>query len=404
MITSHLVALLFLSFIVTVSPTWAENIEDLKKGVVKITAQADGKIKVGTGFIVRLEEGIAYVVTAAHVVEGDANPQITFYSQPNNPFRSQIVGIETGNPKGLATLHVAGQLPKGLVALPLDQTTQILGGEPVAFIGFPRTLASWTVSTGHVSGLKGPELSFQALVEEGHSGGPLLLKGKVIGVVSEMRERFGYAVPAAILSVALKGWQIEPQGSAPEFANTILGADGFPMVLVPAGEFAMSPNGQKVYVDAFYIHQSVVPDESSRPEKEEWRVSEKYCRKFKMRLPTEAEWEKAARVSTITFDTELGEWVRDWFDKEYPEMRPDRNPPGPPEGESNEEAVKARDFSIESKRRFGIELRPPVDRPLRLTQMKVVRFGQNRRKGGEEQPSDRYSVTEYSFRCVKDVN
>ena len=71
------------------------------------------------------------------------------------------------------------------MALALDHTTKVAGGEAVTFIGFPRALPPWTVSTGSLSGLKGPTLAFQALVEEGHSGGPLLLNGQVIGVVSE---------------------------------------------------------------------------------------------------------------------------------------------------------------------------------------------------------------------------
>jgi hypothetical protein len=58
-------------------------------------------------------------------------------------------------------------------------------------IGFPRTLTPWAVSTGSFSGLKGLALAFQALVEEGHSGGPLLLSGKVVGVVTDARERMG---------------------------------------------------------------------------------------------------------------------------------------------------------------------------------------------------------------------
>jgi S1-C subfamily serine protease len=45
--------------------------EYLRKGVVRITAAPPGQNqKVGTGFIVRLEKDLAYIVTAAHVVSG----------------------------------------------------------------------------------------------------------------------------------------------------------------------------------------------------------------------------------------------------------------------------------------------------------------------------------------------
>ena len=48
---------------------WAQAIDDLKKGVVKITAHVEGQQpKVGTGFVVRMEKDAAYIVTAAHVI------------------------------------------------------------------------------------------------------------------------------------------------------------------------------------------------------------------------------------------------------------------------------------------------------------------------------------------------
>ena len=60
-----------------------QSIQDLQKGVVKITAHAGGQQpRVGAGFIVRLEPEVAYIVTAAHVVEGDARPRVTFFHQP----------------------------------------------------------------------------------------------------------------------------------------------------------------------------------------------------------------------------------------------------------------------------------------------------------------------------------
>ena len=68
----------------------AQDIDDLKKGVVKITAHVEGQQpKVGTGFIVRLEKDAAYIVTASHVIEGDPKPQITFFLQPQQPFTAQ---------------------------------------------------------------------------------------------------------------------------------------------------------------------------------------------------------------------------------------------------------------------------------------------------------------------------
>ena len=44
----------------------AQDIAQVKKGVVKITAQVEGKNQIGSGIIVKLEEDHAYIVTASH--------------------------------------------------------------------------------------------------------------------------------------------------------------------------------------------------------------------------------------------------------------------------------------------------------------------------------------------------
>ena len=337
----------------------AQDIAQVKAGVVKIMAQVDGKSRVGTGFVVRVGKDAAYIVTAAHVTDGDPKPTVTFFSLAQQPFAAQVIGTEGGDRHGLAALRVAGPIPEGVVSLALDLTTKVAGGEAVTFIGFPRALPPWTVSTGSLSGLKGPTLAFQALVEEGHSGGPLLLKGQVIGVVSDARERLGYAVPASILSVALTGWHIEPRPSESMVPQETIGADGVPMVLIRSGriptkivgvygggrvEEIRSPARFVYLADDFYIEAKLVtnaryrrfeeatgvtppavPDEqgaSLKPEEPaedvSWHDAVAYCRWARKRLPTEDEWEKAAR------DTQgriLNDQVYEWTASTYRESR-----------------------------------------------------------------------------------
>ncbi len=183
---------------------FAEGIEDLKKGVVKITARVEGQqAKVGTGFIVSAEDDAAYIVTASHVIGSDPQPEVEFFTKPHQSFKAKVIATEGAPDNGLAALIVQLKVPKGTVVLGLDVTSRFSGGEAVSSIGFPRRREPWAVTSGFVSGIKNRHITVQAPIEEGNSGGPLLFNGRVVGVVTQNTGFFGQAEPAATLQLFL---------------------------------------------------------------------------------------------------------------------------------------------------------------------------------------------------------
>jgi len=163
-------------------------------------------------------------------------------------------------------------------------------------------------------------------------------------------------------------------------------------VLIPAGEFKMGTEKgtqaehpvHSIWVDGFFLDSYEVTNkdfEKANPQFQRsqaslcdgcpatlitWNEAKTYCQNRGMRLPTEAEWEKARRgpnninVRTYANNARYGlsleagpapvqsskangyglyhmqgnvwEWTNDWFDEKYYTYSPKKNPKGPEKG------------------------------------------------------------------------
>jgi hypothetical protein len=199
----------------------------LNAAVGRVVSPADGVRRTGSGFVVRVEPDVVFIVTASHVVEGDKHPRVEFFTRRNTSIPAETVRLEGGDPRGLALLAVRGKenIPAGLVALTISTGNDLRGGEPVTVIGFPQGGGSWAVLHAGIVSLEGRELTLDGNIGEGNSGGPVLQGTNVVGVVTTVGGTggFGQAVPATVVRLVLTGWGVDARPGSMSTAPPVSG-------------------------------------------------------------------------------------------------------------------------------------------------------------------------------------
>lgn len=153
-------------------PAAAQDAISLRGGVVKImSTNLDGMRRTGTGFVVKAEGANVYIVTAAHVVEGDPNPRVEFFTRQNT--QVSVVTLQRSPRYDLALLKA--ESPQQPMVLGLEVSAMPRVGDEVTTIGFPQTGGAWLVSRADLSGRDGVDLVLSGgAINEGNSGGQVI--------------------------------------------------------------------------------------------------------------------------------------------------------------------------------------------------------------------------------------
>ena len=328
------------------APDW----NTLNRSIVKVEAAKKAVSETGAGIVIAASSDSIRILTAAHVVADATAWKVYFYSDQAVGYRATLLP-KSSDGLDLAVLEVLpqgralpGNLPRMPMrdrdALPVDERIWTVDSE---WVHIPNTV----VRLDHDSDTRLFEYTKMA-VDDGFSGGPVLDDdGRLAGVHRGGGAGGRYAVAAkldsAIDALAALGHNTPnlarggavsptvvapPRPSAPRRGDTRVNPkDGLTYGWVPAGSFTMgcSPSDSECYDDekpahaeqianGFWLGKTEVTQAAwakvmgGNPSKFKgdqlpvenvnWTEAGEYCKGIGGRLPTEKEWEYAARAGT----------------------------------------------------------------------------------------------------------
>jgi len=181
---------------------WSQA-ESWRAGIVKIQAKG---LAAGTGFVVALRPNLAIIVTSAHVVEGDNQPEVRFHARESVKFTANVrAHPPVQEPRGIALLYVSDPPPEVRVIPPQSKLEwKPSEGTPGSVAGYPMPRAAFSVLPASVSSYASVDLIVSAATGEGFSGGPVLIDGKVAGMIYAKEGATGLAVSAAAINIFLR--------------------------------------------------------------------------------------------------------------------------------------------------------------------------------------------------------
>jgi len=195
-----------LAFFVTVALLGQTG--DPAAGIVKIQA---ANLAAGTGFVVALPSGRgALIITAAHVVEGDDKPKVTFRANPNSEFTAKILDQQAAEERGFALLLVSNPPQEVRMLAPHPGFSKPQPGTSTSVIGYPAPNAVYSVKPSSVESWVGTDLLITPATGPGYSGGPVLVDGRVAGMIYGKAQDNGKAVPALSINTYLQEVEDSP--------------------------------------------------------------------------------------------------------------------------------------------------------------------------------------------------